>query len=62
MKTAQSAHFARITQHGERAHHETFDALDATFQPVRYDSRAYEQSDMHSYAIDRFSLSIDTLI
>jgi hypothetical protein len=61
MKTLQSAHFARIAQHGERAHSETFDAFDAVFQPTRYDSRAYEQSDMHAHAIDRFSLSIDTL-
>jgi len=62
MTHAQSAHFTLIEQHGRTHYEDSHDALSATFQPTRYDSRAYEQTDMHAHAIDRFSLSIDTLL
>jgi hypothetical protein len=65
MQTAQiaRANFTRYLSNATHSHSTMHDAHDAhTFDPVRFDSRAYEQCDMRAHSIDRFSLQIDTLI
>jgi hypothetical protein len=67
MKTAQTARFARfdasrIDSQGHARFVDSLDSFDVAYQPTRYDSRAYEQCDMRTHSMDRFSLQIDTLI
>jgi len=66
MKTAhiaRIAEFSRFVSGAHHAHTTMHDAHDAhALDPVRFDSRAYEQADLHTLSMDRFSLQIDTQI
>jgi hypothetical protein len=63
MKTAQNARiadFARFVSNAHHSHHAMHEAHEAhTFDPVRFDARAYEQCDMRTGSMDRFSIGVD---